>query len=106
MICLKCGHKNSSGANNCEQCGAMLPKMTPAAVETAPPPKVNERYMLLKDAGDKVKSGEWAIEEYGNFLHEIQSVLAQKELEIREIEIPEEAIDRLYDRYQNVYGQK
>lgn len=97
MICMKCGHKNPSGAHSCEQCGALLPKMTQAAIETAPPPKVNERYLLLKDAGDKAKSGEWSIEEYGKFLNEIRAVLSQKEQEIREIEIPEEAIDEFAD---------
>jgi len=91
LLCLKCGYKNSAGANYCERCSAALPKMT--QTETGPPPKVNERYMQLKEAGEKVKNGEWTIEEYGKFLGEIQQVLALKESEIREIEIPEEAIE-------------
>lgn len=61
--------------------------------DSAPPPKVNERYMQLKEAGEKVKSGEWSIEEYGSFLSEIHQILSQKEQEIREIEIPEEAVE-------------
>ena len=47
----------------------------------------------MKDAGDKVKSGEWSIDEYADFLGNISNTLAQKEQEIREIEIPEEAFE-------------
>ncbi|MDQ7824781.1 MAG: zinc ribbon domain-containing protein [Candidatus Eremiobacteraeota bacterium] len=91
MLCLKCGHNNAQGANYCTRCNAALPKMT--QTDTAPPTKVNERYMQLKEAGEKAKSGEWTIEQYGKFLQDIQAILAQKEQEIREIEIPEEAIE-------------
>jgi len=90
LICIKCGHKNPAGVNYCDSCGAILPKMTQA--EMAPPAKVNERYMLLKDAGEKVRSGEWSVEEFISFLKNISAILSQKEQEIREIEIPSEAI--------------
>jgi len=102
VLCLKCGHKNPDGANFCQSCSAALPRMT--QTDAAPPTKVNERYMQLKDAGDKAKSGEWSIEEYGQFLHEIQQILAQKEAEIKEIEIPEEALDEFAEELDVGFG--
>jgi hypothetical protein len=103
LLCLKCGFKNPSGANVCQRCNAQLPKMSDTA-DNAPPPKVNERYMQLKEAGDKAKSGEWPIEEYSKFLTEIHTILSQKEQEIREIEIPEEAIDEFAEELEVGFG--
>jgi hypothetical protein len=57
------------------------------------PSKVNERFNQLQDAGDKVKSGEMTVEAYADFLENVSQVLQQKEMEIREIEIPEEAFE-------------
>ncbi len=91
MICVRCGHQNPPGAKFCESCNAVLPKM--AQEEITAPPKVNERYNQLKNAAEKVKSAEWTVEEYGSFLENISAILSQKEQEIREIEIPEEAIE-------------
>lgn len=93
MICVRCGYNNPPGTNFCEKCNSSLPKIVPHSPESAAPPKVNERYMQLKEAGEKAKSGEWTVEEYGIFLENISKILTQKEQEIREIEIPEEAID-------------
>ena len=91
MLCIKCGHINPPGSNYCQKCNAILPKM--AQTEVAPPPKVNERYNQLRNAGDRVKSGEWTVDEYSDFLAGISNALAQKEMEIREIEIPEESYE-------------
>jgi hypothetical protein len=94
LICVKCGHQNAGGQNYCQHCNAILPKISQAVPEaTAAPQKVNERYLQLKDAGDKVVSGAWTVEEYGVFLENISKILTQKEQEIREIEIPPEAVE-------------
>lgn len=61
--------------------------------ESAGHQKVNERYLQLKEAGEKVTSGAWTVEEYAAFLDHIARVLAQKEQEIRDIEIPPEAFE-------------
>lgn len=91
MICVKCGQQNSPGQNFCQQCNSVLPKISdPGQVNHQ---KVNERYIQLKEASDKVLAGTWSAEEYGAFLENIARVLAQKEEEIREMEIPPEAIE-------------
>src|SRR5687768_13271043 len=94
LICVKCGHQNAGGQNYCQHCNAILPKISSQAVpeSAAAPQKVNERYLQLKDAGDKVVSGAWSVEEYATFLENISKILTQKEQEIRDIEIPTEAV--------------
>lgn len=91
MICVKCGQQNSPGQNFCQQCNSVLPKI--GDPEQANHQKVNERYLQLKEASDKVLAGTWSMDEYGAFLENIARVLAQKEQEIREMEIPPEAIE-------------
>jgi hypothetical protein len=72
----------------------MLPKMgNTNTSDIAPHQKVNERYMQFKDAGDKVIQGTWSVDQYNAFLDNISNVLSQKEQEIRNIEIPPEAIE-------------
>lgn len=91
MICVKCGQQNAPGQNFCQQCNSVLPKISdPGQVNHQ---KVNERYLQLKEASDKVLAGTWSVDEYGAFLESISRVLAQKEQEIREMEIPPEAIE-------------
>lgn len=92
MICVKCGFNNPDGSNYCQECNAVLPKLHQVSV--VPPQKVNERYNQLREAGEKVKGGEWTIEQYAEFLNNVAQILAQKAEEIREIsetEIPPEA---------------
>ncbi|MFP4498380.1 MAG: hypothetical protein ACLFQV_09240 [Vulcanimicrobiota bacterium] len=57
------------------------------------PDKEMGRYNQLREAVEKIKSGEWSIDEYADFIENIAEALAQKETEIRDIEIPEEAYD-------------
>ncbi|MHB2020777.1 MAG: hypothetical protein ACYCW6_27885 [Candidatus Xenobia bacterium] len=92
LICFKCGSQNAPGSNFCNECNAALPKMQQTDSFT-PPPRINERYMQIKDAGDKVVSGEISLEEYCTFLDRVISVLEEKERQIREIEIPPEAVE-------------
>lgn len=91
MICIKCGYQNPQGINYCESCGALLPKMPDT--EFHPPPKVNQRFSQLKEAGEKAKSGEMSVEDFAAYLENVTAVLAQKAQEIHEIEIPPEALD-------------
>ena len=96
MICMKCGEQNPEGINYCQRCNTMLPRVTPQSANTAqqqPPQKVNERYLQLKEAGENVASGAWTVDQYAFFLDHISRVLAQKEQEIRDIEIPPEAFE-------------
>lgn len=89
---MKCGEQSSGGANYCQRCNSVLPKL-PEAADSFTHQPVNERYLQLRDAGDKVLAGEWSIDQYGSFLENIGQVLARKEQEIRDIEIPSEAYE-------------
>lgn len=89
---MKCGEQNLGGANYCQRCNSVLPKVPEAADPFTHQP-VNERYLQLKDAGDRVLTGEWSIDQYASFLESISQVLARKEQEIRDIEIPGEAYE-------------
>lgn len=95
MICMTCGEQNPAGNINCQKCNANLQQSPDAPQQKTSPQhqKVNERYMQLKEAGDNVLSGAWTVDEYSNFLDHISRVLAQKEQEIRDIEIPPEAFE-------------
>jgi hypothetical protein len=88
LICVKCGHNNNHGGKFCENCKAQFPNFSDYEILVYP--KVNERYLRLKNAGDKVKVGEWTTDEFIAFLDQMSNILAQKESEIREIEIPDE----------------
>ena len=95
MLCVKCGCEKESEARVCQKCGAALPRYV--SEETPPPPVetpvVNERLQIFEDAVARVTSGEWSVEEFVNFLDDISAVLAEKEQDIRSIEIPDEAAD-------------
>jgi hypothetical protein len=92
LICVKCGQHNAPGQNYCHQCNTLLPKISDSVQESSHQKK-NERYLQLKEAGDKVLSGAWTLEEYAAFLDNISRVLSMKEQEIRDMEIPPEAIE-------------
>lgn len=98
-VCTKCGAQNSDSQKYCISCQSVLPNIPSVQVITAPD-KVMERYNQLKEAADMVLSGEWTIEQYGEFLENVSRILAQKEQEIRDIEIPEEAYDDFSEELQ------
>lgn len=93
MLCVKCGFQNPEGANCCSRCSAQLPRMVapvPAAEEA---PRIHDRLNQMEVAVGRVVSGEWNPDQFGEFLMEMARVLADKERDIREIPIPEEAAD-------------
>lgn len=92
-LCTRCGAQNPDNLNYCANCNSVLPNIPAATQSPKPPDKVMERYNQLKEASDLVLTGEWSVEEYGEFLENIAQVLAQKEQEIRDIEIPQEAYE-------------
>lgn len=92
-VCTRCGAQNPDNKKYCVNCQAVLPNIPSATQSPKLPETVMERYYQLREAGDLVVNGEWTVEEYGEFLENISQVLAKKEHEIRDIEIPEEAYD-------------
>jgi hypothetical protein len=91
LICLKCGQENLPEAKFCENCKVHLPKFSNE--EKTRYPKAYERYTAIKNAGDKVKVGDWTVDEFADFLEKISANLAKIEQEIHEIEIPEESME-------------
>lgn len=96
-ICTRCGAQNQDNLKYCTSCNSVLPNIPAATQFPKAPDYVMERYSQLKEAGELVLSGEWTIEEYGEFLENVSKVLADKEQEIRDIEIPEEAYEDFSD---------
>jgi len=103
LICVKCGHSNPPNQNFCEKCNASLPKIVEQS-KIEVPLRVNERFNQLKEAGDKVLSGEWTVEQFAEFLEHIYQILVQKEQEIREIEIPQETFDDFRDELETGFA--
>jgi len=96
-VCTRCGTQNPDHKNYCENCNSVLPAIPASAQSPKTPDVVLERYNQLREAADLVMNGEWTIDEYAEFLENIAQVLAQKEQEIRDIEIPEEAYEDFED---------
>ena len=92
MLCLMCGHDNPENATVCANCKTPIPRMS-HMVSSSPPAKVNDRYLQIKDASDKVLAGQWTIDEYAKYLHDLREEIKQKEREIKEVEIPEESME-------------
>lgn len=92
-VCTRCGTQNPDNKNYCVNCNAALPAIPASAQVPKSQSAVMERYNQLREAADMVINGEWTIEEYGEYLENLAQVLAQKEQEIRDIEIPEEAYE-------------
>ena len=87
-----CGHDNPENATVCANCKTPIPRMS-HMVSSSPPAQVHDRSLQIKDASDKVLAGQWTIDEYAKYLHDLREVLSQKEREIREVEIPEESME-------------
>ncbi|MCQ2735878.1 MAG: hypothetical protein MJ234_01490 [bacterium] len=96
MLCLMCGHDNPETATVCMNCKTPIHKLS-QMTSSAPPAKVTDRYMQIKAASDSVLAGAMSIDDYARFLHDTINVLAQKEQEIREVEIPEESYEEFAD---------
>lgn len=94
IICVKCGHQNADNQSNCEQCGAQLPRMVQNQQEEAGPNYINDRVHELEQAAAKVKSGEWDIEQFADYVDGILQVMNEREQSIRAIEIPPQTIDQ------------
>lgn len=90
----------------CETCRVPLPKAAEgsqqSSLEGAQPDIVPEedetsRYGDIKEAVEKMQSGEWTLEEYEYFMQDLMQLLMSFEQEIRDVEIPEES----YDEFNN-----
>jgi len=92
ILCLRCGAQNPPGENYCLSCGATLPKLA-YTMEMASVDQVDERYRKFAEAAEMVKTGQWSVEEYANFMETTYQKLRQIEDGIREVPISEEIMD-------------
>jgi acyl-CoA reductase-like NAD-dependent aldehyde dehydrogenase len=95
IVCTRCGTENVGGKRYCSSCQASLPQIVSHVPREAD--KVLARYNQLKEASDKVKMRQWSLQEFAGYMENIAQVLAEKEEEIREIEIPEEGYEDFAD---------
>lgn len=79
ITCVLCGFENPPTSTICDRpgCGAKLPRLEQTATETKRA-KVTDRYDRFKSAVDRVRSGEWTMDDFRAFLEEIDKLLAVK----------------------------
>jgi hypothetical protein len=70
----------------------MLPKVQQSS-EFVPPPFVDGRYQKVKIAADKILANESSPEEFAEFIDTTIEFLSEKEANIRQVEIPPEALE-------------
>ncbi len=76
IICMQCGTQNEKGLKLCAGCGATLPRLDTTSMVTVD--KVAGRFQQFRDAVDRVKAGQWATEDFFEFLQNIYTLLADK----------------------------
>ncbi|MBM3463384.1 MAG: hypothetical protein FJX76_14895 [Armatimonadetes bacterium] len=92
MECVKCGHQNPDGQGNCAVCGLVLATIEQTEGGAVHP--VYDRYVAIRKACEAAGGG-GPMDAFKRFLDETSFKMAQKEQEIREIDIPPDAMDGL-----------
>lgn len=79
ITCVLCGYENPPTSSICDRpgCGAKLPRIEQSAPETKRA-KVTDRYDRFKSAVDKVRDGDWTLDDFRSFLEEIDKLLSVK----------------------------
>lgn len=91
MECIKCGHQNEEGREACEGCGLVLATLEYNEKGEADP--VYDRYLVFRNAVMSALDGRSTSDEFKRFLDDESFKMAQKEQEIRQLEIPPEALE-------------
>lgn len=89
LVCVRCGHKNPEGQKYCESCNANLPRIS-ESVAAPPPEKINIHYNQLKEAGEKIQTGEFTPEQYLGVLDRIYNVVTERLNDLENLEISDE----------------
>lgn len=91
MECIRCGCQNREGCETCERCGLVLATLQFDEKGEADP--VYDRYLVFRNALMNALEGRWTVEDLTRFLDEESFKMAQKEQEIRQLEIPPDALE-------------
>lgn len=92
MECVKCGHENPGELTRCAVCGLLLASIEHTKDGAVHP--VYDRYVNMRKACERIGTG-GDIDDFKRFLDEVSFKMAQKEQEIREVDIPAEAMETL-----------
>jgi hypothetical protein len=102
IICAQCGTENSDQAEVCARCGvAFAEAPRPPAAEGQP---VENRLREVEEAVRRVVSGELSPQEFGQMMSHLSAELAAKEQEIRDIELPPEALQAFREELEAGFG--
>ncbi len=91
MFCPKCGYENDDTSTFCNKCGARIPHFEQAEAAVKEHTPINGRLRNIENAVESVKSGSLSLDGFISYMQDLHSTLLNKEKEIREIVIPEEA---------------
>ena len=91
MECIKCGHQNGEGHEKCAGCGLLLASLQ--LTEGGQADTVYERYLVFRNAVLNALEARWTADDFKRFLDDESFKMAQKEQEIRQLEIPPDALD-------------
>lgn len=85
MTCPACDYSNDNGVLFCRGCRTLFLGYT---ADEASPPEEGERVLVLAQACELVRSGDWTIAEFRQYLNEFAEEQEKKETGIRSVEIP------------------
>lgn len=71
----------------------MNPPDGAAGQSSQAPPETHDRLLQFRDACEKVSSGEWTDDAFTTFLDQVAEMVAQREAQARDLEIPAEAFE-------------
>lgn len=89
LVCIRCGHQNPDRQKYCESCNASLPRIS-EAVSAPPHERINVHYNQLKEAGEKIQSGDITQEQYLEVLDRISTIIMDRLKDLEGLEISEE----------------
>ncbi len=99
VVCIRCGHQNPEGEHFCESCNAVMPKIS-ETISAAPPGRINVHYNQLKEAVEKIQSGESTQEQYLETLNFVYNTIYERLIEVENMEISEEIKPDFEEQYQ------
>jgi ribosomal protein L40E len=92
VLCLRCAAQNPPHENYCLTCGATLPKLA-YTMEMVPVERIEGRCLEFTNAAEYVKTGQWSMDEFADFMEATYEKLTKIEQDIREMPIKEEVIE-------------
>lgn len=93
QVCFHCGELTDPSENYCQKCGATLPKLAYTVTDIVSVDKVFDLYHKFRDQAGAVKAGAITLEDFENFMVDMQDKLMAQEENIRNYELDDSIID-------------